>query len=77
MRIANLNDPIDKVRYEKMIFLVHRMLWWEELLAKARADDEKASLERKIDSAENQIHELMYDLYHLSPEVLANVEGRM
>jgi hypothetical protein len=69
MRVVNFEDPVDKARYQNMVFLVHRLLWFENLLAVAKNDGDKRSLQKKIEEMENQINELVYALFHLSIKV--------
>ncbi len=65
----------DKVRYNQMISLVEQMLdlHKHKVIAKDAAEQEK--LQRMIESTDKQIDALVYELYELTPEEIAIVEG--
>lgn len=58
-----------------MVSLVETMLALHKSLAAARLPDEKERLQRQIQSTDNQIDALVYQLYGLTPEEIAIVES--
>jgi len=59
-----------------MVSLVERMLDMHKRLAKAKAPDDKTKLQRQIDATDQEIDHLVYDLYGLTEEEIAIVEGK-
>jgi hypothetical protein len=47
--------------------------WWQ--FPKARTPHEQTALERRIEAADRQIDALVYELYALTEEEIAIVEG--
>jgi hypothetical protein len=74
-KAANLNDPADKARHDKMVSLVERMLTLHKSLASARAPSEKDRLMREVESTDKVIDGLVYELYGLTEEEIRIVEG--
>ncbi len=71
----NLNKPADKTRYDKLVELVDKLLTLTPKLRSATAESEKAVLQNAVDSTDQQIDALVYELYGLTPEEIALVEG--
>jgi len=65
-----------KVRHDKMVELVERMLNLRKQLPKAKTPHEQESLKRTIEATDNQIDALVYALYGLTENEIAIVEGR-
>ena len=65
----------DKARHEKMVSLVERMLELHKSPT-ARTPGDKERVKREIESTDWQIDHLVYELYGLSPEEIAIVEGK-
>jgi len=63
------------MRHDKMVELVERMLDLHKQLPKAKTPHEQESLKRTI-ATDNQIDALVYELYGLSKDEIAIVEGR-
>jgi hypothetical protein len=78
IRPINFSDPADKARHDKMAALVEQMLDLHQRLAAAHAGarGEQERLQRLIDSTDAQIDALVYELYGLTAEEAAVVEGR-
>jgi len=74
MSIAVL--PPDVARHDRMIALVERMLALHKELAAARTPHDKTLLQRQIEATDRQIDALVYELYDLTAEEIAIVEGR-
>jgi hypothetical protein len=76
IRKINLDNPSEKRQYNKMISLVEVMLELNKKLAGIKNPDEKTRIQRQIDSTDEQIDKLVYDLYGLTADEIAIVEGR-
>ena len=72
----DFSDKSDKAKHDKMVALVERMMDLHERLAKAKAPDDKTKLQRQIDATDHEIDRLVYDLYGLTEEEIAIVEGK-
>jgi len=55
---------------------VERMLDLHKRLVQAKTPDEKANWQRQIDATDRQIDQLVYELYGLTEDELAIVEGK-
>ena len=66
----------DTVRHDRMALLVEQMLSLHKQLPQARTPHEQTALERQIEAADRQIDALVYELYGLTEEEIAIVEGR-
>ena len=58
----------------RMVKLVDRMLDLHNQLAKAKVPAEKTRIQRQINTTDNQIDNLTYDLYNLTPEEIKIIE---
>jgi hypothetical protein len=76
IRIINFSDPKDKGYYDKMVELVERMLSLHKELESAITPDEKTRMQRQIDTTDQQIDRLVYDLYGLTEKEIQIVGGR-
>lgn len=65
----------DKSRHDKMVSLVDQMLSLNKQLPAAKTDHEKTALQRRIDAVDQQIDQLVYELYGLTEEEIGIVEG--
>ena len=75
IREINNDDPIDKSRHDRMIFLVDQMLSLNKQLQEARTPHEQTALQRQIKATDEQIDALVYELYGLTEEEIKIVEG--
>jgi len=64
----------DKSRHDKMVSLVELMLELHKRLAAASTEHEKTLLERRIAATDEEIDQLVYELYGLNEEEIAIVE---
>ncbi|RKY07936.1 MAG: hypothetical protein DRP66_05635 [Planctomycetota bacterium] len=71
----NLSNPTDKSRHDKMVSLVQTMLDLNKVLQTAKTPDEKTALQRQITATDNQIDQLVYELYDLTEEEIKIVEA--
>ena len=58
-----------------MVQLVDRMLELHKQLQTAKTSHDKTVLQRQVDATDNQLNRLVYDLYDLTEEEIAIVEG--
>ena len=72
----NFDDPADVARHDKMVALVERMLDLHKKLAIATIPADKTLYQRQIEATDRQIDALVYELYGLTEEEIAIVEGR-
>jgi len=69
------SSPSDKSIHTEIVSLVTSLLSLQKQLPLARTDFEKERLSRQIESADRRIDELVYELYDLTKEEIAIVEG--
>jgi hypothetical protein len=70
----NFSDSADRARHDKIVELVDRMLSFHKQLPMTKTPDEKTRLQRQIDTTDQQINHLVYDLYSLTEEEIGIVE---
>ena len=75
IRVIDFSDPADKARHDRMVALVESMLSLHKQLAAANTDHEKTALQRQIDATDQQIDQLVYELYGLTDEEITIVES--
>ena len=75
LRTINPNDPADVTRHDRMVALVTQMLNLNKKLQDARLEQEKTMLSRQIEVTDGAIDKLVYELYGLTEEEIAIVEG--
>ena len=76
IRTINFFDPTDKARHDRMVALVTQMLELNKKLQDASLDHEKTLLSRQVEAADGAIDKLVYELYGLTAEEIAIVEGK-
>ncbi len=78
IRLINFEDTADKARHDRMVALVETMLSLKrEQAALADWEGEKREhLETEFQEVDNQIDALVYELYGLTDDEIAVVEGR-
>jgi hypothetical protein len=69
------SDPADIARHDRMVTLVTRMLDLNEKLQDARLEQEKTMLSRQIEATDGAIDKRVYELYGLTREEIAVVDG--
>jgi len=74
MRIMDLTNQSDRKRYEMLVRLGNRMRNLDKRKAATQSEVERTSIDEQRNNAQKQIYELLYSLYHLSPESLSYVE---
>jgi len=75
IRTINFADPVDKAHHDRMVALVTQMLELNKKLQDATLDHEKTLLSRQVEAADGAIDKLVYELYGLTSEEIAIVEG--
>ena len=75
IRTIDFSDSTDKVRHDRMVELVERMLDLNKQLAEAKVPQAKTVLQRQIETTDRQIDRLVYELYELTEEEIKIVEG--
>ncbi|MCH8877408.1 MAG: N-6 DNA methylase [Chloroflexi bacterium] len=75
IRTIDFDDPVDVARHEKMVSLVDRMLELHKKLADANIPADRELYERQIETTDQRIDELVYELYELTEKEIAIVEG--
>ena len=71
----DLKKPADKARHDKLVMLVEKMLALTPKLRAAKTEAEKATLQNAVSKTDQDIDALVYDLYALTPDEIALVEG--
>ena len=71
----DFTNPTDKANHDRMVQLVEQMLTLQKQLPEARTGHDQTHLQRQIDATDRQIDKLVYDLYRLTEEEIAVVEG--
>jgi hypothetical protein len=72
----DFTDPADAARHGRMVELVGRMLDLHKQLAAERNPQVKTVLQRQVEATDGQIDRLVYELYNLTEEEIAIVEGQ-
>jgi hypothetical protein len=70
----DVTDPIEKDRHDKIVLLVDKMLSLNKRLPELKTDHEKTAIQRQIDATDQQIDQLVYELYGLTDEEIRIVE---
>jgi hypothetical protein len=74
IRIIDLKNNLDKSSYEKIIMLVEQMLSIQKQYQSENSTPIKTNLKQKINILDNQIDQLVYELYGLTEEEIKVVE---
>jgi len=72
---VDMDSPKQKDMHDRMVEMVEQMLALNKQLAAANTAHEKTALQRQIDATDHQIDQLVYDLYGLTEDEIAIVEG--
>jgi hypothetical protein len=71
----DLSNHAEKSRHDKMVLLVEQIIDLNKRKTESKDASEHKRLQRVIDSTDQQIDVLVYELYGLTPEEIAIVEG--
>jgi hypothetical protein len=74
-RVIDFKKLADKARHDKLVVLVDKLLGLMPKLRATTAESEMATRQNTITAADQQIDQLVYELYSLTPEEIALVEG--
>ena len=74
-RTINFTEPANKACHDCMVALVTQMLELNKKLQDATIDHEKTLLSRQVEATDGAIDTLVYELYGLTAEEIAIVEG--
>jgi hypothetical protein len=75
IRPINFSDPADQSRHGRLVELVEQMLALHQQLTAAKTPHDRTVLQRQVDATDRQIDRLVYELYELAEEEIADVEG--
>lgn len=75
IRSINFSDKADRALHDRMVSLVEAMLNAKRQLQAARTDRDRDHYESKCAAFDNQIDQLVYELYELIPEEIAVIEA--
>jgi hypothetical protein len=76
IRAIDFSDTHDKAQYDKMVALVDSMLGLHKQLAAAKSAAQKTIMQRQIEATDRQIDQLVYQLYGLTEQEIALIEGQ-
>ncbi len=76
IRLIDFSKSDEVKQHDKMVSLVEQMLELNKKLAGIKNPDEKTRIQRQIDSTDEQIDKLVYDLYGLSEDEISIVENQ-
>jgi hypothetical protein len=71
----NLTNSPDKKLHDRMVEIVDHRLEIQKKYHSAKLETEKKMFKTQIDALDKQIDQLVYELYDLTPEEIAIVEG--
>ena len=74
VRVIDFSNAADKARHDRMVELVESMLSLHKQVAAAKTPHEKDALQRRIQSTDQQIDNLVYELYGLTDDEIRIVE---
>jgi hypothetical protein len=75
VRKLDLKKPAEKAAHDKMVDLVNRRLALTPKLRAATSDSEKATLQNAVTATDQQIDQLVYELYGLTEDEIELVES--
>lgn len=76
IRKIDFSKARDKAAHDQIASLVEQIIELENHFFATRTPQERTSLERQISAIDAQIDKLVYELYELTPEEIAIVEGK-
>jgi hypothetical protein len=75
IRIIDFNNKEERAAHDRMAKLVHSMLALHKQLASAKSQAQRGAIQRQIEATDAEIDRLVYDLYGLTKDEIAIVEG--
>ncbi len=76
IRRINFSDPAERAFHDKIVALVKRMLRLHGQLSKTKTPHQQDFVKRQVKDVDQRIDSMVYQLYSLTPEEIAIVEGR-
>ena len=76
IRTIDFNNSIEKAKHDRIVQLVEQMLALHQQFAEAKTPPQKSMLQKQINVCDRQIDQLVYELYELTAEEIAIVEGK-
>ena len=76
IRAFDLREAKGRSQQDRIVKLVERMMDLHKQLVAGRMPDDRNRVQRQIDATDREIDRLVYDLYGLTEEEIAIVEGR-
>ena len=73
--LADLSDPAERTRHGHIVNLVNAMTGLQQL-ATAKSAAQKTIMQRQIEATDRQIDQLVYQLYGLTDQEIALIEGQ-
>jgi hypothetical protein len=73
--VPNPKNRADKARHDKLVGLVEKMLVLTPKLRSEKSDAQRATLQNAVTATDQQIDQLVYELYGLTDAEIAIVEG--
>lgn len=74
-RVIDFANSSDRTAHDKIVALVEKMLALHQQRAAAKTPQDTTLLQRRIAATDKQIDQLVYQLYGLTDEEIALVEG--
>ena len=75
IRLIDFSDKSEIVEHDKIVSFVERMLDLHKRLAATKNPNDQTRLQSQIDATDREIDRLVYDLYGLTDDEIAIVEG--
>ncbi|MEX0269158.1 N-6 DNA methylase [Leptolyngbyaceae cyanobacterium UHCC 1019] len=76
IHVIDFNNPTEKAKHDRIVQLVEQMLALHQQLAEAKTPPQKSMIQKQINVSDRQIDQLVYELYELTAEEIAIVEGK-
>ncbi|KAF0220468.1 MAG: hypothetical protein FD174_1122 [Geobacteraceae bacterium] len=76
IRPIDFSNLTEKASHDRMVQLVEQMLDLQKQLPKAKTGHDQTLIQRQIDATDRQTDRLVYELYGLTEEEIAVVEGK-
>ena len=76
IKILNTSNKLEQQQHDKLVLLVEKMLDLQQKTALAKIPQEKTMYERLLQTTDNQINSLVYELYELTNEEIEVIENQ-
>jgi hypothetical protein len=76
IRLINFDDPIDREKHDKLVEFVKTEIDLHQQFAATSSDQIRKTIQSLIEQTDREIEALVYELYSLTDEEIAIVEGR-